>query len=48
MSVKIKCNKCGILGLFSGFKDYKSVSKIVNKHKDINGKKHRIWVKRVE
>jgi len=47
MSVTIKCKKCGLLGMFTGDKDYKSVTKIVMDHKSIDGnKKHNVRVKR--
>lgn len=47
MSVSIKCVKCGQLALFNTDKDYKTVSKIVDNHKAIEGNnKHRVRVKR--
>lgn len=47
MTVEIKCRKCGLLGMFTGNKDYKMVTKIVMNHKTVVGnERHSVKVTR--
>jgi len=46
MSVTVDCKKCGMLAIFNYEQARKQITRLVDTHKAMNSKSHRVIVKR--